>query len=205
MSCYTTENNRDDFAGRLAKLRCERGVTQEDLAFLLQKSRQMVTKWENRAARPTIDDLVSIADFFGVTTDYLLLGVKSENVEIHRTLGISDAAISVLHSFAKEKPFMIPALDKALSSREFIEVLSSILSVEGERGYYDGCSHSHGEPFYACTLSPDSYAAYLSARLTLILDALRKENGVALKPYPPAEAKEAEFIKEAKRKGILID
>lgn len=206
LECYTTVD-KAGFSKRLYELRRKHDVSQEHLSYILHKGRTTITRWEDPedVLRPTLDDTVILASLFGVTVDYLLTGISSENNEVHKATGLSEDAISTLRSYKEEKPYLIDALSKALASREFIEAVSSILTVTGESGYYDGCSHSHGEPYYTCTLSPDSYAAYLSARLMLIIDALRKDNRAALKPYPPAEAAEVEFIKNAKSKGLFIN
>ncbi len=57
---------------KLVKLRKERRMTQEELAGMLQVSRQSVSKWETAEAIPDLEKVVALADIFGVTTDYLL-------------------------------------------------------------------------------------------------------------------------------------
>lgn len=58
------------FSSQLQQLRKERGVTQETLAEHLGVSPQAVSKWEN-GSFPDGDLLPRIADFFGVSIDYL--------------------------------------------------------------------------------------------------------------------------------------
>ena len=57
---------------KLSALRRARGLSQEQLAEAIGVSRQAVSKWELDAAAPEIDKIKSLADFYGVTTDYLL-------------------------------------------------------------------------------------------------------------------------------------
>lgn len=57
---------------KLSSLRRARGLSQEQLAEAIGVSRQAVSKWELDAAAPEIDKIKSLADFYGVTTDYLL-------------------------------------------------------------------------------------------------------------------------------------
>ncbi len=52
-------------------LRGEKGVTQEQLASHLGITYQAVSKWENNANTPDIAMLPDIADYFGVTIDFL--------------------------------------------------------------------------------------------------------------------------------------
>ncbi len=60
----------------LKTLRQEQGLSQEQLAEALGTSRQTVSKWESGAALPDAINLISLSDFFGVTTDALLRGIS---------------------------------------------------------------------------------------------------------------------------------
>ena len=60
------------FSDKLFQLRREKGFSQENLADMLNVSRQSVSKWEAGAAMPEIDKLISIADIFKVSDDSLL-------------------------------------------------------------------------------------------------------------------------------------
>lgn len=61
-----------NFAQSLTALRAERGLTQGEVAAALSVSDKTVSKWENGASAPDLDMLVTLADFYGVTTDTLL-------------------------------------------------------------------------------------------------------------------------------------
>ena len=63
---------------RIAQLRKERGLTQEELAQMLEVSSQAVSKWENDVSCPDISLLTQLADVLHTTTDYLLSGKKDE-------------------------------------------------------------------------------------------------------------------------------
>ena len=56
---------------QIATLRKEKGITQEDLASVLGVTNQAVSKWESSTCCPDIQLLPKIADYFGVTVDYL--------------------------------------------------------------------------------------------------------------------------------------
>ena len=60
---------------RIAALRKEKGLTQEQLAEKVGVSAQAVSKWENDVSCPDITILPLLADLFGVSVDELL-GVK---------------------------------------------------------------------------------------------------------------------------------
>lgn len=59
------------FGEKIAELRRERGLTQENLAGIIGISSQAISKWENNATMPDIMFLPIIADTLGVTIDEL--------------------------------------------------------------------------------------------------------------------------------------
>lgn len=68
------------FGERLQELRRKAGLSQDTLAEKLEVSRQAVSKWERDEAMPETEKTVRIAQLFGVSLDYLLLG-KEEKKE----------------------------------------------------------------------------------------------------------------------------
>lgn len=59
---------------RIAALRREKGLKQEDIARALDVSSQAVSKWENDQSCPDISLLPKLAKLLGVTVDVLLSG-----------------------------------------------------------------------------------------------------------------------------------
>lgn len=57
---------------KITHLRKKRGLSQEELAITLGVSRQAVSKWETGEAKPDTDKVVALAEYFEVTTDWLL-------------------------------------------------------------------------------------------------------------------------------------
>ncbi|MFC5987195.1 helix-turn-helix domain-containing protein [Marinicrinis lubricantis] len=57
---------------RLRKLRKERGLTAKEFGQRFQLAESTISGYENGKREPDSDKLNSFADFFGVTTDYLL-------------------------------------------------------------------------------------------------------------------------------------
>lgn len=53
-------------------LREARHMTQVELARALSVSKQAVSNWENNNIQPSVEMVEALADFFGVTVDYLL-------------------------------------------------------------------------------------------------------------------------------------
>lgn len=60
------------FADRLVELRKANGLSQEALAEKLGLSRQSISKWERGESSPDTDNLVSLAQVYGMTLDELL-------------------------------------------------------------------------------------------------------------------------------------
>lgn len=79
----------------LIALRKERGITQKKLGEYLGVSRSTVAMWESGKNEPDGEMLVKIAEYFDVSTDYLL--GRSEDVTL-------PVAISVV-------PTGVPAID----------------------------------------------------------------------------------------------
>ena len=57
---------------RLKELRKKKNISQQRLAIELGISQQSVNKYENHSIEPDIFLLIKIADFFGVSVDYLI-------------------------------------------------------------------------------------------------------------------------------------
>ena len=65
-----------NLSDRIQYLRKARGISQEGLADQLGVSRQAVSKWESEQSMPDLDKIISMSDYFAVTTDYLLKGIE---------------------------------------------------------------------------------------------------------------------------------
>lgn len=61
---------------KIINLRKKRGLSQEELAITLGVSRQAVSKWETGEAKPDTDKVVALAEYFEVTTDWLLRDIE---------------------------------------------------------------------------------------------------------------------------------
>lgn len=60
------------FAEKLKEVREEKEISQEQLGKELGFTQTCIAKWEAGTRTPNLDNLVIIAKFFEVTTDYLL-------------------------------------------------------------------------------------------------------------------------------------
>lgn len=74
---------------KLKEVRKRFGLSQENLAEILNVSRQAITKWENDNGLPDISNLQEISKVFGITIDYLVnnetaLPVLSLKIELDK-------------------------------------------------------------------------------------------------------------------------
>lgn len=60
------------FSNRLTSLRKEHNLTQEDLAKLINKKRSTISGYETEGKEPDLETICFFAEYFGVSTDYLL-------------------------------------------------------------------------------------------------------------------------------------
>ena len=102
-------NIREAIAGNITELRLGANMTQSRLADILNYSDKAVSKWERGEAVPDIAVLKQIADYFGVSVDYLLTkdhdGVeipsdKYSLVKRKNHLIVSSLAVSLVWLFA---------------------------------------------------------------------------------------------------------
>lgn len=63
---------------KIKRLRRDKKVSQEALAAAIGVSNNTVSRWENNAIQPTAKNLVAIAQFFGISTEYFLSDTDEE-------------------------------------------------------------------------------------------------------------------------------
>lgn len=80
-----------NFGNKLRTLRKEAGMTQTELARLLNISKSVVSYYELQERTPSPDVLVQLAEVFHVTTDYLL------GIEHKKLIDVSDLSDDDVH------------------------------------------------------------------------------------------------------------
>ena len=70
-----------NFQDVFKELRQERGKSQDAMAKDLDVSPALISKWENNVSTPGPEMLEYIADYFGVSVDYLIGRSKYRNLE----------------------------------------------------------------------------------------------------------------------------
>jgi len=57
---------------RLKKIRIEKGLTQQNLADMIGASKSLISCYENGKRTPSLENVISFMEIFGVSPDYLL-------------------------------------------------------------------------------------------------------------------------------------
>lgn len=57
---------------RLFELRTGEGLSQRDIAKIMNVSQGTYNNWENERTQPSIEQLIALAEYFSVSVDYLI-------------------------------------------------------------------------------------------------------------------------------------
>ena len=71
------------FGEKIQKLRKEAGLSQEELSYQLEVSRQAISKWERDNGYPETEKIVRMSKLFNVSLDYLLNDEDTQKPEIN--------------------------------------------------------------------------------------------------------------------------
>jgi len=103
---YKSVNNTQ-FSTRLKELRRKSGFkSAEDFATKYHLSINTYKEWESKDHTPTLNNLIYLAEIFGVSIDYLLGRIDTEHVEnedISKITGLSNTSIEILRFIREYK------------------------------------------------------------------------------------------------------
>ncbi len=88
-----------DFGSVLKQLRKSHNLTQKELGVHIGLSKAVISKYENGIGYPAFDILILIADYFSVTTDYLLGVEKKKTLDVS---SLSDTQIDAVRRVIAE-------------------------------------------------------------------------------------------------------
>jgi len=97
---------------RLRTLREQAGFSQEQLASQLHITRQAISKWELGHAEPSVEMLITLAQLYNVTVDYLVTGKASSVPELFT---MPKTNTELILQFAQQNKGMIIAIVAILS------------------------------------------------------------------------------------------
>ncbi len=130
----------DRFAQRLKTLRKERGITQQQLADGVGISKGGLSYYENSGRTPDISILERFADYFGVTTDYLLgrTNAQTQKAKLQAVCnhtGLSDKAVNLLSGLKESSPAQLRVinflLEQAAGDMDIVYDLDDTDNYEG--------------------------------------------------------------------------
>ena len=87
------------FGEQIKSLRMCKGLNQVELAKIFGVTKQSVSNWENENIMPSVDMLIKIANFFNVSTDYLL-GLTEQHAL--NTDGLSELQIAHIQAIIND-------------------------------------------------------------------------------------------------------
>ncbi len=97
------ENSMTEIGLRIQELRENAGLTQVQLAKILNVRREVVAKWETGLQDLKTVYTIKLADFFNITCDELLRGVEAKNVTLNNEIGLENEYIETLKLAVKER------------------------------------------------------------------------------------------------------
>lgn len=101
----------ETFASRLRALRIFKGMTQREFADRLGAGfRARLAHWETDRSRPCFNDLPRVAEALGVTTDFLLTGRESPQMEVMELRLIAASQEIAALRAPKRQPFTMAAM-----------------------------------------------------------------------------------------------
>lgn len=181
------------FPTALRNLIEDHGITHQTLADQLGKSRQAISYYCDGSSSPDWETIVQIANYFSVSTDYLLgcTDVKSKDIEIQAicsATGLSEPAVCYLQNLSLTSKLpprsdRLKILSTLLEQRQFDYLLAlceryvSLMQMEPslsfsqspEYAFYSAELKKHG---YAVALPDEQAQALFSERITNILRTL---------------------------------
>lgn len=108
-----------NFAEKLLTLRTQYGYSQEALAEKLNVSRQAISKWEMGTTLPETDKVITISNFFEVSTDYLL----KDNIQLNNNESLDRVVLKFLGS----------AQDMDDISKELVDIMKDGIIDDNEK------------------------------------------------------------------------
>ena len=115
---------------RLKELRTSEGLTQQELAKILNVSSMSISFYENEQRKPDIDFIISVSKYFGVSTDYLLglINAKDkENIDISKVTGLNDFSLTILEQSLKEtNNVAAEVIDTVICGGDFLRFVNLI-------------------------------------------------------------------------------
>ena len=181
-------------ADRIQYLRKTNGISQEELADKVGVSRQAVSKWESEQSLPDLGKIITMSDYFGVTTDYILKGIEPVADKEQKSSELTSKILYIAST-----AFVVIGLFSAFAGwyeKQTMDTVwgSMIVQAVGIAGYFIGRLFSAARPPFAVNWLNLSGFLFMPFSMVTgaISIALFKEGWIA--PYPIDIAHVALFV-----------
>lgn len=150
--------------------------SQRELAEALDVSQKTVDKWEHDQVMLNSEKIVALADFFNVSTDYLLRGGNPDSLVLMNETGLPESTIQRLRIF---KDSSIPTfLSKVVEHRLFFQLMQMIDHLshpeDFNRMFTDSVIHRLTKDGVYVD-SPDDFRAIYEYQTTIIFSDIVRE------------------------------
>ena len=173
-----------NMADRIQYLRKTNGISQEELADKVGVSRQAVSKWESEQSLPDLEKIITMSDYFGVTTDYILKGIEPVADKEQKSSELTSKILYIAST-----AFVAIGLFSAFAGWHETQTMdaiwgSMIIQVVGIAGYFIGRLLSAARPPFAVNWLNLSGILFMPFSMVTgaISIALFKQGWIA--PYP---------------------
>ncbi len=173
-----------NMADRIQYLRKTNGISQEELADKVGVSRQAVSKWESEQSLPDLEKIITMSEYFGVTTDYILKGIEPV---VDKEQKSSELISKIL--YIASTAFVAIGLFSAFAGWHETQTMdtiwgSMIIQAVGIAGYFIGRLFSAARPPFAVNWLNLSGLLFMPFSMVTgaISVALFKQGRIA--PYP---------------------
>ena len=183
-----------NMADRIQYLRKTNGISQEELADKVGVSRQAVSKWESEQSLPDLGKIITMSDYFGVKTDYILKGIEPVADKEQKSSELTSKILYIAST-----AFVVIGLFSAFAGwyeKQTMDTVwgSMIIQAVGIAGYFIGRLFSAARPPFAVNWLNLSGFLFMPFSMVTgaISIALFKEGWIA--PYPIDIAHVALFV-----------
>ena len=131
----------------------QNGTTQKELAQFVGIRPQSRAQYCSGETTPNGEKLLKIAEYYNVTTDYLLTGVVVEDIPVREMLGLSEQTVEnmrlVKDGYFEDTPLMLSMLDRLLGDKDFYIALEKADTYYGmARQHTDSGEQDERAQFY---------------------------------------------------------
>ena len=129
---------------RIFDLLNKKGKTQTDIARLLNVRPTTVSEWKKGKYAPTVDHCVTLAEYFGVSLDYLITGREPRGAPVQQIIGnnnsnntaiAGDAMGAVLTEYERELLKVAGAFDMRRKNELLNFAYQIEKQIKGEGGF----------------------------------------------------------------------